>query len=81
MDKTPFKKTRKRGGMKQVILYKKDIVIPIVGTDQEELQRVAQIAHIAVGSHPLVSGGRGKRKVFVGKSQSTKPTKVFDGVA
>lgn len=85
MDRTPYQTTervpRKRGGMKQVALYQKEVVIPLVGTNPAELQQVAASIHLAAGSHPLVSGGKGKRKVFVGKAKSQIPTKVFDGVA
>jgi len=84
MNRTPYQTTervpRRRGGQVQVSLYQKEIRIPLVGTNPEELQQVAAAIHLAAGAHPLVSGGKGRRKVFVGKSESRIPTKVFDGL-
>lgn len=84
MDRTPYQTTervpRKRGGMKGVALYQKIVKVQIVGTNPEELQQVAQSIHIAANVHPLVAGGKKRRKVFIGKSQSDIPTKVFEGL-
>lgn len=85
MKRTPLQTTnvipRKVGGMKQVALYKKVVTIPITGTNPAELQQVAAHIHESASNHPLVLGGKGKRKVYVQKYISDTPTKIFDGVA
>ena len=84
MLRTPYQTTervpRKRGGMKGAVLYQKTVKVQMVGTNPEDLQQVAQSIHIAANVHPLVAGGKKRRKVFIGKSESMIPTKVFEGI-
>jgi hypothetical protein len=84
MLRTPYqtkkKVSRPVGGLKRAALYRKIVKVEMVGTNPAELQQVAQSIHIAASSHPLVSGGKEKRKVFLAKGISYIPTKVFEGV-
>lgn len=73
--------TAKVGRPKQVTLYQKVVKIPLTGRNPKQLQEVAHAIHMAAASHPHVVGGKKGRKVFVQKTDSSIPTKVFDGVA
>ena len=81
-NRTPLKTTKNilRNRKTQAALYKKIVTIPLTGTNPEELQQVAATIHLAAANHPLVLGGKFKRKVFVNKTDSDIPLKIFDGI-
>lgn len=84
-ERTPLATTKevkaKVGRPSQVVLYQKVVKIPLTGRNPKQLQEVAAAIHKAAASHELVVGGKKGRKVFVQKTDSCIPTKVFDGVA
>lgn len=78
--KTAIKKgSGRKPNPKHVELYHKVVTIPLTGSNPEQLQAVAKAAHEAVSNHEHVLGGKKKRSVFVGKSESDTPKKIFDG--
>lgn len=64
---------------KHIEMYQKMVTIPLTGANPEQLQAVALAAHQAVANHEHVLGGKKKRSVFVGKTPSDTPKKIFDG--
>lgn len=80
--RTPLKTTervaRKAGRPKQVTLYRKVSTLNLTG-EPSEMQRLMSDVHHFIGSHELVKGGKGKRRVSVTHS-STTPEKIFDGI-
>lgn len=80
--RTPLSTTkrvpRKVGGQKQVCLYEKTTTLKLTG-EPSELQKVMADLHAHLHSHPLVTGGKTKRKVHVTYT-SNEPSKIFDGV-
>jgi hypothetical protein len=81
--RTPIQTTekvlRKVGGMKQIALYEKLENLKITGGNPEDHQSLAADIHKFIGSHPLVVGGKGKRRLHVTHT-STVPKKIFDGI-
>lgn len=79
--KTPIQTTkrvpRKIGGLKNICIYEKKILLRLAG-EPSELQRVAHDMHLFLGSHPLIKGGKNQRKVSI-SHVSNIPTKVFEG--
>jgi len=69
----------RRPNPKHIEMYAKTVTIPLTGSNPEQLQAVAKAAHQAVANHEHVLGGKKKRSVFVGKSDSITPKKIFDG--
>lgn len=64
---------------KHIEMYQKMVTIPLTGANPDQLQAVALAAHQAVANHEHVLGGKKKRSVFVGKTPSDTPKKIFDG--
>jgi hypothetical protein len=83
MTRTPLQTTeripRKVGGLKQIHLYAKETTFLTTGANPEDHQHLMADVHKYIGQHPLVVGGKGKRRIHV-TSRSVPPTKIFDGV-
>lgn len=63
---------------RRVEIAEKKTVFCLTGK-KSDLQSLMADVHHYIGSHPLVLGGRSKRKVHV-EHQSTEPTTIFDGI-
>lgn len=75
---TTEKVSRKIGGMKQTLLYTKQETFLLTG-EPSDLQRVMADVHVFIGQHPLIVGGKTKKRVHV-ISHGTKPIKIFEGI-
>lgn len=77
--KAPLVKQGRTPAKRHTQIYMKTVMIPLAGEDPSHLVEVAAAAHQAVANHPLVLGGKGKRKVYASQVQGQLPVKVFDG--